>query len=38
MREQNLKSKQAKLAEELERARHAVEECKRALIEKRKQV
>ena len=37
MREESLKSKQAKLFEELEQAKHVVEECKRLLGEKRKQ-
>lgn len=38
MREESLKSKQAKLLEELEQAKHVVEECKKALGDKRKQV
>lgn len=38
MKEESLKSKQSKLLEELEQARHAVEDCKRALSDKRKQV
>ena len=38
MKEENLKSKQSKLLEELEHAKHVVEECKRLLGDKRKQV
>jgi dynein heavy chain len=38
MKEESLKSKQSKLLEELEQARHVVEDCKRALTDKRKQV
>ena len=38
MREKSMKSKQAKLTEELDRAKHAVDECKRFLVDKRKQV
>lgn len=38
MRDESQRSKQAKMEEELDRAKHAVEDLKRALAEKRKQV
>lgn len=38
MREESQKSKQAKMVEDLEKAKHIVEDCKRILSEKKKQV
>jgi hypothetical protein len=38
MRDESQKSYQAKMADDLEKAKHNVEECKRVLLEKKKQV
>lgn len=38
MRDESLRSKQAKMEEEMEKARHLVEELKRSLAEKKRQV
>jgi hypothetical protein len=38
MRDESQKSYQAKMADDLEKAKHNVEECKRILLEKKKQV
>lgn len=38
MRDESEKSKMAKMNEELEKAKHQVEECKKALVEKKRQV
>jgi hypothetical protein len=38
MKEDGQKSKQAKMTEELEKAKYTVEECKRQLIDRRKQI
>lgn len=38
MRDESLRSKQAKMEEEMEKAKHLVEELKRALVDKKKQV
>ena len=38
MKEESQKSKQAKMVEDLEKARAIVDECKRSLAEKKKQV
>ena len=38
MRDESQKSKQAKMADDLEKAKHVVEECKRSLADKKKQV
>lgn len=38
MRDESQKSKQAKMIEDLEKAKHVVEDCKRVLVEKKKQV
>jgi dynein heavy chain len=38
MRDESQKSKQAKMTDDLEKAKHMVEECKRLLAEKKKQV
>jgi hypothetical protein len=38
MRDESQKSYQAKMTDDFEKAKHNVEECKRVLLEKKKQV